>query len=167
MPVFCRYEKHTAFHATQISRLCVESLENLAACVLKRQLPEDFPPKDICATLFKNSYGVRPSSAPIAVTVPSAVVAQSAVTGQEKTFVTVSESKKRPHPELKSQADSGDANLLVCEFTPTEKVCGAPQMACRRSCQQHIAVVLVGVDTFFVAQFNVLRCSVCKGEFKS
>ena len=166
MPAFCRYEKHVAFHATQISRLCAQSLENLAACVLKRQLPEDFPPKDICATLLTNSYGVRPSSAHIA-TVPSAVVAQSAVTGQEKTFVTVSESKKRPHPELTTQADSGNADLLVCEFAPTEKVRGATQTACRRSCQQHIAVVLVGVDTFFVVQTNVLRCSVCKGEFKS
>jgi hypothetical protein len=124
-PTPCRYNKHVAFHAMQISRLSVPSLENLAICVAKRELPSDFPPKDTAVTLFNYADGSKTVGNPVIITLtPTAVTYTRSHVGDDQPLVTVSNRTKRPLTELEAQLEAGDSSAFVCEFTPTPKVRG-------------------------------------------
>ena len=134
-PLFCRYNKHVAFHAMQISRLSALSLKNLATCVAKRELPADFPPKEPATSLFNYADGSKTVCNPVIVTVtPTAVTyARSHSVGDEQQLVTVSNRAKRPLAELQVHVEGGDSPAFVCEFTPTRKVREMAAAVCVRS----------------------------------
>lgn len=168
----------------QISRLSAISLENLASCVAKRELPADFPPKEAATSLFNYADGSKTVCNPVIVTVtPTAVTyARSHSVGDEQQLVTVSNRAKRPLAELQVHVEGGDSPAFVCEFTPTQKV--REMVAAVRvndfsasCCVVVIAVAFVEDKHFFLVTFlffplfcvqhDVLRCSMCRGEFKS
>jgi hypothetical protein len=136
----------------QISRLSVVSLANLAACLIRRELPEDFPPKDICATLFNSTQSIRPSSSPIVVKVPKASVTctQYVIAGDKQPLVTVSNFKKRSRAEPQTSIESDDEHSFFCDFTPTEKV--SESMSSVVSCTLLLQIFFSVVYGSFICQ---------------
>jgi hypothetical protein len=129
--IFYRYNKHAAFHSTQLSRLSSSSLENLAFCLANRQLPQDFPPADYSAQLVKAEPPLPPAnldlkldSCPPGSRIPVTVSALPSQIPTSAQPLATSGSQKRQRvggQPSAAQTRIDNSEPFVCEFIATEK----------------------------------------------
>ena len=179
--LFRRYLKHVAFHALQLSRLSITSLEKLATCIANRLLPADFPPTDFPIqhakseappSLTKNTVtpNDRTTSTSLALTRASA---QSQV-------VVVSDSAKRLRSESQvplATTNSQNVHTSSCKFVQIANVSRRIDLAvkkCDRCCSlssfcvppYFCSLLLLQFFVIYFVQTSMLRCSICNGEFQ-
>lgn len=179
--LFRRYLKHVAFHALQLSRLSITSMEKLATCIANRLLPADFPPTDFPIQLAKSE--APPSLTKNTVTpndrTTSTSLALTRASAQSQ-VVVVSDSAKRLRSESQvplATTNSQNVHTSSCKFVQIANVSRRIDLAvkkCDRCCSlssfcvppYFCSLLLLQFFVIYFVQTSMLRCSICNGEFQ-
>ncbi len=163
-----RYLKHVAFHALQLSRLSISSMEKLATCIANHQLPADFPPTDLPIQPPKSEAPLsltkktitpndRTTSTAVAVTRASGQP-QVAVVSHPVVVVSASAKRLRSEPQMPlATTNSHDLQTSACEFVQIANVSRRIDLAvkiCDRCCS-------LSFFRFFACLRILIRCCCC------